>query len=120
MVDQSSNETIIKGDTLIAEVVMIATNDLFDIVIHSKMILGDGTFKICPKLWTQVFIISAEVEEDCYIPCIYTFLPDKSKISYDTMFSMLKETLSRRGISLAAEFFMSDFELNIRDMTNII
>ena len=57
MVDQSSNETIIKGDTLIAEVVMIATNDLFDIVIHSKMILGDGTFKICPKLWTQVFII---------------------------------------------------------------
>ena len=46
MVDQSSNETIIKGDTLIAEVVMIATND-FDIVTHSKMILGDGTFKIC-------------------------------------------------------------------------
>ena len=67
MVDQSSNETIIKGDTLIAEVVMIATNDLFDIVIHSKIILGDGTFKICPKLWTQVFItcVEVEVEEDC-------------------------------------------------------
>ena len=58
MVDQSSNETIIKGDTLIAEdkrVVMITTNDLLDIVARSKMILGDGTFKICPKLWTQVY-----------------------------------------------------------------
>ena len=38
-----------KGDTLIAEV-MIITNNLLDIVTHSKMILGDG---ICPKLWTQ-------------------------------------------------------------------
>ena len=49
MVDQSSNETIMKGDTLIAEV-MIITNNLLDIVTHSKMILGDG---ICLKLWTQ-------------------------------------------------------------------
>ena len=48
MVDQSSNETIIKGDMLI-----------LDIVTHRNSVMGH----ICPKLWTQFFIICAEVEE---------------------------------------------------------
>ena len=94
-----------KGDTLISadkRVVLSTTNDLLD-----------GTFQICPKFWTQVFIVSAQVEKDCFVPVCYCFLPDKSRISYDTMFSMLKEALSRRGLSLSAEFFMSDFGINI-------
>ena len=90
-----------KGDTLISadkRVVLSTTNDLLDILAQTKMILGDGTFQICPKLWTQVFIVSAQVEKDCFVPVCYCFLPDKSRISYDTMFSMLKGALSRRGL----------------------
>ena len=48
-----------------------------------------------------------------YEPACYCFLPNKSRISYDTMFSMLKGALSRRGLWLSAEFFMSDFGINI-------
>ena len=57
LLDQSE-ESIIKGDTLISadkRVVLSTTNDLLDILARTKMILGDGTFQICPKLWTQVF-----------------------------------------------------------------
>ena len=42
-------------------------------------------------------------------------LPDKKRESYDALFSMLKECLSRRGLSLSAQYFMSDFELNIKN-----
>ena len=84
-------------------------------IARSKMVLGDGTFKICRKLFHQVFIISAQVDEQVFVPCVWVLLPDKTRITYDTMFSMLKETLSRRGLSMAAEFFMSDFEHNIRE-----
>ena len=50
-----------------------------------------------------------------YEPACYCFLPNKSRISYDTMFSMLKGALSRRGLWLSAEFSMSDFGINIRE-----
>ena len=50
----------------------------------------------------------AKYESTCYC-----FLPNKSRISYDTMFRMLKGALSRRGLWLSAEFFMSDFGINI-------
>ena len=59
LLDQSE-ESIIKGDTLISAdkrvVLSLSTsNDILDILAQTKIILGDGTFQICPKLWTQVF-----------------------------------------------------------------
>ena len=60
---------MIKGDAMISEdkrVIMSTTNDLLEILARSKTVLGDGTFKICPKLFHQVFIISAQVDEHQY------------------------------------------------------
>ena len=111
-------ENIIKGDTIISEnkrVVMFSTNALLDVLARGKQILGDGTFKITPSLFHQVFCISSQVDLDgTFVTCAYVLLPDKTKESYNVMFSMLKEALSRRGLELSAEYFMSDFEINIR------
>ena len=46
---------------------------------------------------------------------LYAMLPDKKRDSYDTLFSMMKECLSRRGLSLSAQYFMSNFELNFKN-----
>ena len=57
-----SGENIIKGDTLLENgkrILMFSTNDLLEIAARAAEILGDGTFKITPKLWGQVFVISA-------------------------------------------------------------
>ena len=40
------------------EIVMFSSNALLDIAARASEILGDGTFKITPKLWHQVFVIS--------------------------------------------------------------
>ena len=41
-------------------------------------------------------------------------LPDKMGISYTAAFSLFKEALETRGLSLAARWFMSDFEHAIK------
>ena len=67
------------------------------------------------RLWTQNFIISAQVYGSVFVPVCFILLPDKKRESYDTMFSMLEEALESRGLKLSAQYFMSDFEVAIRD-----
>ena len=77
----------------------------------SYMILMGST----PTLLKQVFIISCQVDENTFVPCLYAMIPDKKRDAYDTLFSMMKECLSRRGLSLSAQYFMSNFELNFKN-----
>ena len=71
--------------------------------------------KVTPGLWCQTFIISAEVSSGIFVPVCFCLLPDKKKESYETMFSLLKEALETLGKELSAAYFMSDFELAIRN-----
>ena len=48
------------------------------------------------------------------VPLIFALLPDKSRRSYDDLFSGLKRALDAGNLELSAEQFMSDFEHNIR------
>ena len=117
-VDIDHKETMIKGDTLLDDqrrVILISTDAHLEMIARAKTLLADGTFKIAPSGFTQVFIISCQVDKNTYVPCLYAMLPDKKRDSYDAMFSMLKECLSRRGLSLSAQYFMSDYELNIKN-----
>ena len=41
-----------------------------------------------PTLLKQVFIISCQVDENTFVPCLYAMIPDKKRDSYDTLFSM--------------------------------
>ena len=69
--------------------------------------LADGTFRITPSLWTQTFIISAEVTSKVFVPVVFALLPDKKRDSYDAMFNSLKENLDARGLELSARYLMS-------------
>ena len=77
--------------------------------------MADGTFLTTPEPWLQNFIISAQVCGSVFVPVCFVLLPDKTRESYDNMFSMLKEALEGRGLELSAHYFMSDFELAIRN-----
>ena len=107
-----------KGDQILEDgkrIVLFSSNDHLDHLARAKQVLGDGTFKITPKLWYQTFIIQAQVSSQVFVPVAFCLLPDKKRQSYDTMFSLLKEALECRGLQLSAEYFMSDFEIAIRD-----
>ena len=117
-----SGENIVKGDTVLENgkrILMFSVNDLLDVAARSKELLGDGTFKITPMLWGQVFVISGQRSSTVFVPVAVFLLPDKMRISYAEAFSLFREALEVREVRLSAEYFMSDFEPAIKqDFTN--
>ena len=111
-------ESVVKGDEALSDgrrIILFTTKEHLKILARAHQILGDGTFRITPRLWTQTFIISAEVSKDVFVPVCFSLLPDKKKESYVCMFSLLKKALEAESLELSAEYFMSDFEVAIRD-----
>jgi hypothetical protein len=54
----------------------------------------DGTFKICPKSFYQLYTIHAEIGSNQdylnIIPIIYALLPDKKITTYELLFELIK------------------------------
>ena len=76
---------------------------------------GDGTFKITPKLFFQVFVLMA-LYGGIYVPCLFGLLPDKSEDSYLRLFAMIWAYNDKNNLpnDFSNQFFMCDFESNIR------
>ena len=84
-------------------ILVFSTNDLLEIAARAAEILGDGTFKITPKLWGKMFVISARVTSTVFVPVAVFLLPDKTRVSYSEAFSLLREALEQRGLILSSE-----------------
>ena len=65
----------------------------------------DGTFKVVPELFFQLYSIHAEFE-GLVIPCVYALLSNKEKRTYDTAFRKLLEIEP----ALNPQSIMVDFE----------
>ena len=110
-------ESIIHGDTTLQcgkRVILLTSKEALKILARAKDIGVDGTFKITPKPWKQVAIISAEVREGIWVPVAFGYLPDKKYDTYTTFFSLLKTTMASCDLELSARSLMTDFEINWR------
>ena len=61
-------ESVVKGEQVLSDgrrIILFTTKEHLKILARARQILGDGTFRITPGLWTQTFIISAEVSLNC-------------------------------------------------------
>jgi hypothetical protein len=58
-------------------VIGITSNETLEILARSTAVSLDGTFKICPSLWSQVFIVCCEVVPTVWVPVLFGYLPDK-------------------------------------------
>jgi len=79
-----------------------------EILHFSKVWYCDGTFKVAPTLFAQVYVILAEALNGVH-PLIYALLPNKQEKTYDKLFDMLnllKPGLNPRSVSC-------DFELSV-------
>ena len=57
---------------------------------ESRKFFVDGTFKITPPIFSQVFVILAEMHGGIH-PVLYALLPNKLRSTYDKLFSMVLE-----------------------------
>jgi len=79
-----------------------------EILHFLKVWYCDGTFKVSPTIFAQVYIILAEALNGVH-PLIYALLPNKQEKTYDKLFDMLKllkPGLNPRSVSC-------DFELSV-------
>ena len=58
-------------------IIAYSTKFLLEIFSQRKS-SGDGTFKICPSLWKQLYIVMVKYS-NAWIPVCYALLPDKCK-----------------------------------------
>jgi len=66
----------------------------------------DGTFKVSPDIFYQVFTLHVLVQ-GVTIPAVYALLPNKSKETYSRFWQLLKES----NVDLEPQSILSDFEL---------
>ena len=111
-----SGESTVKSDLSIDEsrIILFATNFTLKVLARATAISCDGTFRMCPKLWFQLFIVSGEISDGIWIPLAFAFLPDKKKETYRSFFTQLKDALSRQDLELSALYVMMDFEFSMR------
>ena len=67
---------------------------------------SDGTFKVCPEIFYQLYTLHALINERV-IPCIYALLPNKTEETYHRFFSEVAVVLQQ----YVPSDIMMDFEL---------
>ena len=56
---------------------------------------SDGTFKVVPGLFGQLYTIHASLR-DQVVPCVYAMLPDKAGATYKRLLEVVREAIEER------------------------
>uniref|UniRef100_T1ITW6 MULE transposase domain-containing protein n=1 Tax=Strigamia maritima TaxID=126957 RepID=T1ITW6_STRMM len=82
---------------------------------HASSILCDGTFKVVPRLFTQLFTphvaIGGSDKTKRIFPVVYCLMERKTKESYIAVFARIKWLTEFYGLELDPDNIISDFEI---------
>lgn len=91
-------------------IIIYTTKVLLTILGQSKFYLMDGTFKITPNVFTQLYTIHGSTHQNKTFPMVIGLLSHKDKASYDSFFEMILECCESAGINLCPRYCIMDFE----------
>lgn len=91
-------------------VIIFATTGNLQHMSRANVWYGDGTFKVCPNPFYQLYTLHAEVHGQI-LPLVFTLLPSKSSKCYRFMWMKLKELMAQHGIFSNLREFRSDLEV---------
>ena len=117
---KGEKESLIKGDIPVTggRVLVMSTLKSLKRFSRAYAICVDGTFKLCPSLWTQLLIVHAQVGEGTWVPVAFGYLPNKKLETYEAFFKGLTDCMKKHKISkdgsIAATYGMADWEINLR------
>ena len=76
-------------------ILIFTSLELLSLLALSKHGSVDGTFKSISKHWKQLFIFLCEYKK-AYLPVCFSWLPDKTSLSYHVMLLLLLTTFRKR------------------------
>lgn len=88
-------------------ILMFAGPNAVELMKESKHWFADGTFKVSPRIFFQLYTVHALLNERV-IPCIYALLPNKTLDTYNRLFQALANVLV---LEEQPDDFLMDFEL---------
>ena len=107
--DESENESNSTSRNKPKRIIAYSTKKLLKI-FNQRKASGDGTFKICPSLWKQLYIVMVKFGNS-WIPVVYALLPDKCKETYFTFFYMVKKQIKDMKLKFNLDSIRTDFEV---------
>ena len=94
--------------------VVLGTKAGIRILARSKTWFLDGTFKVVPQDYKQVYVWISKYDEH-NVPCLFLLLTSKSEILYTQAFSHIKCLFMAYGFKIDSKYAMLDYEKAARN-----
>lgn len=105
------DDTDVNGNRIL----LFATDENLRRLCDATVVMGDGTFYSCPRVFYQIYTIHAAVDGQMY-PLVFAFLPNKTEQTYLRFLSLLKDVVRERIQTVfTPEIVMLDFEMAMRN-----
>lgn len=105
-------------------VIIFSTPSLLAQMANAKNWASDGTFKICPEIFYQIYIIRIEVTQgtrSTWVSALYALLERKTKAAYEHLFRQIILLCQQFGLQCPEPAdWMMDFELPAINAARII
>ncbi|CAF3280615.1 unnamed protein product [Rotaria socialis] len=95
-------------------ILLFASNEQLKMLYQNSIVLMDGTFSTCPKIFDQVFTIHSIKYEQSFI-CGIGLLPDRKKSTYRFVFEELKGLAVRMNLVFSPSTIITDFEPSLAE-----
>jgi hypothetical protein len=92
-------------------IIIFATNTMTALLRESRTWMMDGTFKVVPSLFMQLFVIHAVKNETVY-PCLYVLMPNKQEHTYKRLFEVVAREIGEPRTCVC------DFEMAMHNAIN--
>ena len=108
-----TNEPFIPINDKVEEISILVLATTADFrVCESDMIHMDGRFKVCSKIFYQLYVIHSSSATGM-LPELFCLLPDKKTATYHRLLSLLKAKADDMGLNFSPKAIMVDFELAV-------
>ncbi|XP_066914227.1 uncharacterized protein [Clytia hemisphaerica] len=102
-------------------IILFCTDRALELLQRSRHWYADGTFRVCPEIFFQVYTIDVRVNERT-IPCVFSLLPNKTEDTYGRMIDVLLNFLPN---GTAPDTILFDFEraainVALRSFPNVV
>ncbi|CAF1690060.1 unnamed protein product, partial [Adineta ricciae] len=80
-----------------------------DLLLKSDILMADGTFRSCPRLFEQFYVIMAVKDSKTY-PVLFALTTNRKQETYCAIIDVINTEARNRGVSFAPHTFISDYE----------